>query len=34
MLETVRAFEGVQRLLDTQHEIERQTIERTIKAGG
>lgn len=34
MLETARAFEGVQRLLDTQHEIERQTIERTIKAGG
>lgn len=34
MLETVRAFEGVQRLLDTQHEIERQTIERTIRVGG
>lgn len=34
MLETVRAFEGTQRLLDTQHEIERQTIERTIRTGG
>ncbi len=34
MLETVRAFEGAQRLLDAQHEIERQTIERTIRASG
>lgn len=34
MLATVRAFEGAQRLLDTQHELDRSTIERTIRAGG
>jgi len=34
MLETVRAFEGAQKLLDTQHEIERQTTERTVRSGG
>ena len=28
MLETARAFEGAQRLLDTEHELERQAIER------
>jgi flagellar basal-body rod protein FlgF len=31
MLETVRAFEGTQKLLDTEHELERQAIERTIR---
>lgn len=31
MLETVRAFEGAQKLLDTEHELERQAIERTIR---
>lgn len=34
MLATVRAFEGSQKLLDTQHELDRSTIERTIHAGG
>lgn len=34
MLETVRAFEGAQKLLDAKHELERQTIERTIRVGG
>jgi flagellar basal-body rod protein FlgF len=34
MLETQRAFEGAQRLLETQHELERQTIERTVRAAG
>jgi flagellar basal-body rod protein FlgF len=34
MLETVRAFEGASRLLETQHELERQSIERTIRVGG
>ena len=28
MLASVRAFEGAQRLLDTEHELERQAIER------
>jgi flagellar basal-body rod protein FlgF len=31
MLETVRAFEGAKRLLDTQHDLDRATIERTIR---
>ncbi len=31
MLDTVRAFEGTQKLLDTEHELERQAIERTIR---
>jgi flagellar basal-body rod protein FlgF len=31
MLETVRAFEGTQKLLETEHELERQAIERTIR---
>ncbi|MEK0085949.1 flagellar basal-body rod protein FlgF [Benzoatithermus flavus] len=34
MLETVRAFESAQRLLDTQHELERQAIEKTVRASG
>jgi flagellar basal-body rod protein FlgF len=34
MLASVRAFEGAQRLLDTEHELERQTIERAVRAGG
>ena len=33
MLETVRAFEGAQKLLETEHELERQAIERTIRVG-
>ena len=31
MMDTVRAFEGTQRLIDTEHELERQAIERTIR---
>lgn len=31
MLATVRAFEGAQKLLDTQHELDRSTIDRTIR---
>lgn len=34
MLASVRAFEGAQRLLDTEHELERQAIERAVRAGG
>lgn len=34
MLASVRAFEGAQRLLDTEHELERQAIERTVRAAG
>jgi flagellar basal-body rod protein FlgF len=34
MLATVRAFEGAQRLLDTEHELERQAVERSIRASG
>ena len=34
MLATVRAFEGAQRLLDTEHELERQAIERAGRGGG
>jgi flagellar basal-body rod protein FlgF len=34
MLETARAFEGAQRLLETQHELLRQAIERTVRASG
>ena len=34
MLETARAFEGAQRLLDTEHELERQAIERSARAAG
>jgi len=34
MVATVRAFEGAQRLLDTQHDLERQAIERTVRAVG
>jgi flagellar basal-body rod protein FlgF len=33
MLETVRAFEGAQRLLDTQHELDRATNDRVIRVG-
>ena len=29
MLASVRAFEGAQRLLEAEHELERQAIERT-----
>ena len=34
MLETARAFEGAQRLLDTEHELERQAIERSVRVAG
>jgi flagellar basal-body rod protein FlgF len=34
MLATVRAFEGAQRLLDTEHELERQAIERAGRGAG
>jgi flagellar basal-body rod protein FlgF len=34
MLETARAFEGTQRMLETEHELERQAIERVIRAAG
>lgn len=34
MLASVRAFEGAQRLLDTEHELERQAIERAGRAAG
>lgn len=34
MLATVRAFQGAQRLLETQYELDRATIERTLKAAG
>jgi flagellar basal-body rod protein FlgF len=34
MLETARAFEGAQRLLDTEHELERQAIERSVRTAG
>ena len=34
MLETTRAFEGAQRLLDAQHDLDRATIEKTIRVGG
>ena len=32
MLDTVRAFEGAQQLLDTEHELERQAIERIVRS--
>ena len=32
MLASVRAFEGAQRLLDTEHELQRQAIERAGRA--
>ena len=31
MMATVRAFEGTQRLLDTEHELQRQAIERIVR---
>lgn len=34
MLETVRAFEAVQRLLETQHELDRRAAERIVRASG
>lgn len=34
MLETVRAFEGVHRLLETRHELDRQAIDRMIRTSG
>lgn len=34
MLETVRAFQGVQRLIETQHELDRRAIERMISVAG
>ena len=34
MLASVRAFEGAQRLLDTEHDLERQAIERAVRAAG
>ena len=34
MLETTRAFEGTQRMLETEHELERQAIERVIRVAG
>ena len=34
MLASVRAFEGAQRLLDTEHELERQAIERAGRVVG
>ena len=34
MLVTVRAFEGAQRLLDTERELERQAIERAGRGAG
>lgn len=34
MLATVRAFEGAQKLLDAQHELDRSTIDRTIRTSG
>jgi flagellar basal-body rod protein FlgF len=34
MLATVRVFEGAQRLLDTEHELERQAVERSIRTSG
>jgi flagellar basal-body rod protein FlgF len=34
MLATVRAFEGAQRLLDTEHELERQATERAGRGAG
>jgi flagellar basal-body rod protein FlgF len=34
MLASARAFEGAQRLLDLEHDLERQAIERTARASG
>jgi flagellar basal-body rod protein FlgF len=34
MLAAVRAFEGAQRLVETEHELERQAIERARPASG
>lgn len=34
MLASTRAFEGTQRLLDLEHDLERQAIERTARASG
>lgn len=34
MLASVRAFEGAQKLLDLEHDLERQAVERTVRAGG
>ena len=34
MLASVRAFEGAQRLLDTEHDLERQAVERAVRAAG
>ena len=34
MLATVRAFQGVQKLIDAQHELDRRAIERMISVTG
>ena len=34
LLASVRAFEGAQRLVETEHELERQAIERAVRASG
>jgi flagellar basal-body rod protein FlgF len=34
MLETARAFEGTQRMIETEHELERQAIERLVRVAG
>jgi flagellar basal-body rod protein FlgF len=32
MMDTVRAFEGTQRMIETEHELQRQAIERIVRA--
>ena len=34
MMDTVRAFEGTQRMIDTEHELQRQAIERIVRVSG
>jgi flagellar basal body rod protein FlgG len=34
MLASVRAFESAQKLVDTEHDLERQAIERTVRTSG
>lgn len=34
MMDTVRAFEGTQRMIETEHELQRQAIERIVRVSG
>lgn len=34
LMDTVRAFEGTQRMIETHHELSRRTVERVLSSGG